>query len=126
MVVMEEKSTFVKCSDCIHLDIDDGCFYCNELTPNGGVRFPVTLNIKHPCSKFISKKLIKINNTSNCCSICKYFRPSTGMCHNLENARLIGNEIILGAFLNGHDQVTDVTLSGNCYCDYFEKDELSF
>ena len=126
----EEKSILVKCSDCIHLrvDVDNGCFYCNEFSPNG-TRLSVTLHLAHSCLKFTGRESIKINNTSsfNCCSICKYFRASTGMCHNLENARLIGNEIILGAFLKGHNQVTDVALNGEDYCcDYFEEDELPF
>jgi hypothetical protein len=124
---MEEvKSTLVKCIDCVHLNIDDGCFYCNELSPCG-TRLSVTLHHAHSCLKFTDKrKLIKINNTSNRCCICKYFRPNTGMCHNLENARLIGNEIILGAFLKGPNQVTDVALKGNYCCDYFEEYELPF
>ena len=121
----EEKSTFVKCSECNHLRIDDGCFYCNEFSPNGA-RLSVTFYCAHSCPKFTGRKLNKINNTSSCCSICKYFRASTGMCHNLENARLVGNEIILGAFLKGYNQVTDVALSGNYCCDYFEEDELPF
>ena len=124
----EEKSTLVKCSDCIHLwvDVDDGCFYCNEFSPNGA-RLSVTLNLAHTCFKFTDRrKLNKTDNTSNRCSNCKYFRASTGMCHNLENARLIGNEIILGAFLKGHNQVMDVALSENYSCDYFEEDELPF
>lgn len=124
----EEKSTFVKCSECNHLRVDDGCFYCNEFSPNG-TRLSVTLYCAHTCPKFTGRESIKINNTytsSNCCCNCKYFRASTGMCHNLENARLIGNEIILGAFLKGHNQVTDVALSGNYCCDYFEESELPF
>ena len=124
----EEKSTLVKCSDCNHLrvDVDSGCFYCNELSPNG-TRLSVTLYLAHSCLKFDCRESIKIKNTSSkyCCN-CKYFRASTGMCHNLENARLIGNEIILGAFLKGHNQVTDVSLNGNYSCDYFEESELSF
>lgn len=122
----EEKSNLVKCSECNHLRIDDGCFYCNEFSPNG-TRLSVTFYCAHTCPKFTGRELIKINNTSSkCCCNCKYFRANTGMCHNLENARLIGNEIILGAFLKGCDQVTDVALSGNYCCDYFEKDELPF
>lgn len=123
---MEEKSTLVKCIDCIHLSIDDGCFYCNELSPDG-TRLSVTLHLAHSCLKFTDKRrLNKINNTSNCCCNCKYFRASTRMCHNLENARLIGNEIILGAFLKGYNQDRDVALSGNYCCDYFEESELPF
>lgn len=118
-----------KCSDCIHLmvDVDDGCFYCNEFSPNG-TRLSVIPHLAQSCFKFTDRRrLNKINNTSsNCCCNCKYFRASTGMCHNLENARLVGNEIILGAFLKGHNQVTDVALSGNYCCDYFEEDELPF
>ena len=121
----EEKSTLVKCSECIHLRINDGCFYCNEFSPNG-TRLSVIPYLAHSCSKFTGRKLNKINNTSNCCGICKYFRASTGMCHNLKNARLVGNEIILGAFLKGHNQVTDVSLNGNYSCDYFEESELPF
>lgn len=125
---MEVKSNLVKCCDCNHLrvDVDSGCFYCNELSPNG-TRLSVTLHLAHSCCEFTRRESIKINNTSsNCCCNCKYFRASTGMCHNLENARLIGNEIILGAFLKGHNQVTDVALSGNYCCDYFEEYELPF
>lgn len=122
----EEKSILVKCSDCIHLRVDDGCFYCNAFSPNG-TRLSVTLHLAHICPKFTGKRrLDKINNTSNCCRNCRYFRTNTGMCHNLENARLIGNEIVLGAFLEGHNQVMDVSLTGNYCCDYFEEDELPF
>lgn len=125
----EDKSTLVKCCDCNHLrvDVDSGCFYCNELSPNG-TRLSVTLHLAHSCLKFNCRESvkIKIKNTSNCCCNCKYFRASTGMCHNLENARLIGNEIVLGAFLKGYNQVTDVFLNGNYSCDYFEESELPF
>ena len=97
----EEKSNLVKCSDCNHLrvDVSSGCFYCNELSPNG-TRLSVTLHLAHSCLKFNCRESIKIKNTSKCCCNCKYFRASTGKCHNLENARLIGNEIILVQNLN--------------------------
>ena len=128
MVVIEEKSTLAKCCDCNHLrvDVDSGCFYCNEFSPNGA-RLSVIPHLAQSCFKFTSRESIKINNTSSkCCCNCKYFRANTGMCHNLENARLIGNEIVLGAFLKGHNQVTDVTLKGDYCCDYFEEYELPF
>lgn len=123
----EEKSNLVKCSNCNHLRVDRfGCFYCDEFSPNG-TRLSVTLYLAHTCPKFTGRESIKIKNTSSkCCCNCKYFRASTGKCHNLENARLIGNEIILGAFLKGHNQVTDVSLDGNYSCDYFEEYELPF
>lgn len=120
---MEEKSTLVKCSDCIHLRIEDGYFYCNEFYPNG-TRLSVSFYLPHSCFKFTGRKSTEINNTSNCCRNCKYFRASTGMCHNLVNARLIGNEIILGAFLKGHNQFMDVSLSEIYSCDYFEEREF--
>lgn len=128
MIIEEEKSILVKCRDCNHLmvDVDSGCFYCNKLSPDGSTRLSVPLHLAHSCCKFTSRESIKIKNTSNRCCICKYFRANTGMCHNLENARLIGNEIVLGAFLKGHNQVTDVTLKGNYCCDYFEEYELPF
>ena len=107
------------CRKCAHVIKDNyykGVYRCSCLPSYDNVIPSYLLTTVHCCDNFLLSK----DNQIYLCSECYYYRNRR--CHNIENALLIDDDIILGGSLEGegiHTKDFDISPNRNC-CTKFK------
>lgn len=91
------------CRDCVNLRKGKFNFFCSCLPCYDNIVPDFYLDRVHTCCTFLQKQKDNCDNENTnknyICSNCYYYRNRR--CHNIENALLIDDDIILGGSLEG-------------------------